>query len=189
MTAFLESLTILQKFYAACALFGGLLFIIRTILMFVGHDSPDDISGDITDIHGNADASFKLLSLHSLTAFFMMFGLVALALSRNASLAHGWAVLGGAIAGFFTVWVIGRLFLGMNRLQADGTMRIENAVGQDGEVYLTIIPGKTGQVRVTVQGQLRVFDAVTDAAVELKTGDRIKVVRVSGGNVLVVEKA
>jgi len=42
---------------------------------------------------------------------------------------------------------------------------------------------------VAVQGQLRVFDAVTDAALELKTGDRIKVVRVSGGNVLVVEKA
>lgn len=189
MTAFLASLTIMEKFYAGCALFGGLLFLIRTVLMFAGQGDSDDLDGIAEDVHGDADASFKALSLQSLTAFFMMFGLVALAVSRQGGAARAWAVPGGLAAGVFTVWVIGRIFLGMKRLQSDGTMRIGNAVGQEGEVYLTVAPGKTGQVRVSVQGQLRVFDAATEGPDALKTGDRIRVVRVTGGNVLVVEKA
>ncbi len=189
MTEFFGSLTTVEKIYAACALFGGILFVIRTVLMFLGHDGADDLGGDVSDVHGgDADASFKALSLQSLTAFFMMFGLVAMTLSKQTGVGHGWAILGGVLAGLFTVWVIGRLFLGMKKLQSDGTLRVENAIGQEGEVYLTVAPGKTGQVRVSVQGQLRVFDAATEGAAELKTGTRIRVVRVTGGNVLMIEK-
>lgn len=188
MTDYLASLTSMEKFYAACALFGGLLFLLRTILMFLGHDDADHAGGDVSDAAGDADASFKLLSLQSLTAFFMMFGLVALALSKQVGAGMVWAVLGGLAAGLFTVWLIGRIFVGMKKLQADGTLRIENAVGQEGTVYLPVGPGKGGQVRVAVQGQLRVFEAATDGADELKTGERIRVARVTGGNVLIVEK-
>lgn len=187
MTAFFETLTTLQKFYAGCALFGALLFIVRTILMFLGHDDGVDADHP-ADMSGDADASFKALSLQGLTAFFMMFGLVALAVSKQGGANNLWAVLAGLAAGLFTVWVIGRIFVGMKKLQADGTLRIETAVGQEGEVYLPLAPGKSGQVRVAVQGQLRVFDAVTEGGAELKTGARVKVVRVTAGNVLVVEK-
>lgn len=188
MTAFVESLTSMEKFYAACALFGGILFLVRMVLMFVGHDADGDVSDQPGDVSGDADASFKALSLQGLTAFFMMFGLVALAISKQGGAGMPWAVLGGLAAGLFTMWLIGRIFVGMKKLQADGTLRIETAVGQEGEVYLPLAKGKSGQVRVAVQGQLRVFDAATEGAGELKTGDRIKVVRVTGGNVLVVEK-
>lgn len=189
MNEFFTSLTTAERIYAACALFGGVLFLIRTVLMFLGHSGADDLGGDVSDIQGgDADTSFKALSLQSLTAFFMMFGLVAVTLSKQTGVGHAWAVLGGTLAGLFTVWVIGRLFVGMKRLQSDGTLHVENAVGQEGEVYLTVKPGKTGQVRVSVQGQLRVFDAATEGAAELKTGDRIRVVRVTGGNVLMVEE-
>ncbi|MBP7830573.1 MAG: NfeD family protein [Kiritimatiellae bacterium] len=187
MTAFFDALTALEKFYAACALFGALLFIVRTILMFLGHDDGVDMDHP-GDVSGDADASFKALSLQGLTAFFMMFGLVALAVSKQGGAHNLWAVLAGLAAGLFTVWLIGRIFVGMKKLQADGTLRIESAVGQEGDVYLPLAPGKSGQVRVAVQGQLRVFDAVTEGSAELKTGTRIRVARVTGGNVLVVEK-
>lgn len=188
MMAFFDALTAMEKFYAACALFGALMFIVRTILMFVGHDADGDMADHPGDVSGDADASFKVLSLQGLTAFFMMFGLVALAISKQGGAGNLWAVLGGVVAGLFTMWLIGRIFVGMKKLQADGTLRIENATGQEGEVYLPLGPGKGGQVRVAVQGQLRVFDAVTEGPVDLKTGARIKVVRVTGGNILVVEK-
>jgi membrane protein implicated in regulation of membrane protease activity len=189
MIAFYESLTGMQKFYAACALLGGLLFIFRTILLFTGLGEMHDMDGDVGDAGGDSDASFSVLSLQTLTAFFMMFGLVALALAKQAGLANAWAVPGGVAAGLFTVWVIGQIFSGMKKLQSDGTMRIENAVGEEGEVYLTVTPGKTGQVRVAVQGQLRIFDASTEGDVVLPTGERIRVVRVSGNSLLIVEKA
>ncbi|MFH0881338.1 MAG: hypothetical protein V2A34_16625 [Lentisphaerota bacterium] len=179
----------MEKFYFACACFGGFLFILRTLMMFMGHSSDADAGMDASEVHGDADASFKILSLQGLTAFFMMFGLVALAMSRQSGLSHLWSVLGGLVAGLATVWLIGRIFVSMKRLQADGTLNIQNAVGQSGEVYLTIHPGKSGQVRVSVQGQLRIFDAVGDDDFELKTGMRIKVVGVSGGSSLIVAKA
>ncbi|MFN2352867.1 MAG: hypothetical protein ABR497_13085 [Kiritimatiellia bacterium] len=189
MMEYYHSLSAMEAFYAGCALFGGILFLIRTVLMFVGEVGDMDVGEDGLSVPDDADASFKVLSLQSLTAFFMMFGLVALALSRQAGWGHWGSVLGGGAAGAFAVWLIGRIFLGMHRLQADGTLRIENAVGQAGEIYLNIAPGKTGQVRVTVQGQLRVFDAVAAEGVGLQTGDRVVVDRVLGGNVLVVKQA
>jgi membrane protein implicated in regulation of membrane protease activity len=189
MTAFYESLTSMEKFFAACALFGGALFVVRTILMFLGHDDSGDAGDPAGDGIGDADASFKALSLQGLTAFFMMFGLVALTLSKQGGAGAFGAVAGGLAAGLFTVWLIGRIFMGMKRLQSDGTLRIDAAIGREGEVYLSVAPGKGGQVRVAVQGQLRVFEAATEGDAELKTGDRIRVVRVSDGNVLIVEKA
>jgi membrane protein implicated in regulation of membrane protease activity len=186
MMTFFNGLSPLQKFYAVCALFGALMFIVRTVLMFLGHD--DGVDADHPgDMAGDADASFKALSLQGITGFFMMFGLVALAISMQKGAHAPWAVLGGLAAGLFTVWLIGRIFIGMKKLQSDGTLRIEAAVGQEGEVYLPVAPGKSGQVRVAVQGQLRVCDAVTDGTLELKTGARIRVLRVTAGNVLVVE--
>lgn len=189
MIAFYQSLTGMEKFYAACALVGGVLFLFRTVLLFAGLGDADDVGGDLDDAGGDSDTSFSILSLQTLTAFFMMFGLVALALAKQAGLAHALAVPGGVLAGVFTVWVIGRIFTAMKKLQSDGTMRIANAVGQEGEVYLTVTPGKTGQVRVAVQGQLRIIDASTEGDAVLPTGERIRVVRVSGNSVLIVEKA
>lgn len=182
MKAFLESLTRIETFYAGCAVFGAALFLLRTVLLVAGHgDAGAD--GEPGGLHEDADSSFKVLSLQGLTAFFMMFGLVSLALSKQAGWGSVWPVVGGLAAGLFTVWVIARIFTGMKRLQSDGTLRLDQAVGQEGEVYLPVAPGKSGQVRVSVQGQLRVLDAATDGAA-LATGARIRVVRVTGGNLL-----
>ncbi len=185
MNAFLESLTRVEQIYAGCAVFGAALFLLRTVLLVAGHGEAG-ADGDAGDVHEDADASFKVLSLQGLTAFFMMFGLASLALSRQGGWGPVWPVVGGLAAGLFTVWVIARIFTGMKKLQSDGTLRLEQAVGQEGEVYLPVAPGKSGQVRVTVQGQLRVLSAATDGAV-LETGTRIRVVRVTGGNLLWVE--
>jgi membrane protein implicated in regulation of membrane protease activity len=181
MTAWFLALTMIQRFFALCALFGGLLFGLRTVLMFLGMDEEGD--GALSD----SDSSFQFLSLQGLTAFFMMFGLVALALSTQNGVGNTWAVAGGVIAGVGTAWLIGKLLSGMKRLQSDGTLRIERAIDKVGEVYLTIPPEGSGQVRIEVQGQLRIFDAVTAGTEPLKTGSRVRVSRIAGGSTLEVE--
>ena len=184
----LSSLTAAEQFYFACAALGGALFVVRTILIMVGHTGDFAADFHTGDMHGDADSSFKFLSLQTLTAFFMMFGLVALTLSKQTKVSEVWAIVGGLAAGTLTMWLINRIFIGMKSLQSDGTLKIENAIGQEGSVYLNIPPGKSGQIRVTVQGQLRVFDAVSESKDQISTGDRIRVKGVSSGNVLVVEK-
>lgn len=189
MSVFLTNLSMMERFFFACAVLGGATFLVRTALLFLGGDAGggDMDSGDIH--HGDADVSFKLLSFQGLTAFFMMFGLVGLALSRQTKLPEPTSFAGGVVAGGITVWIIGKIFVGMKRLQADGTLVMQNAVGQEGTVYLTIKPGGTGKVQIVIQGRLQVFDAVAESPDPLATGQRIRVKSVASGSILVVEKA
>jgi len=177
------------------ALLGGCLFIVRLILMIFGFHSGDgdmgggDLSHVDTGGHaGGSDTSFKLLSLQDITGFFMMFGLVGLALRKESHVSTGWAILGGLTAGLLAVWLISLLFAGMRKLQSSGTLDMRNAVGQTGSIYLTIPATGTGQAQLVVQGRLLVADAISAAKVEIKTGEHVKVMDVVNGNVLVVEK-
>ncbi len=174
--------------FMGCAGLGGALFLVQMILQFVGHDAADGgVSAD-HDVSGTADASFKLLSFQGLTAFFMMFGLVGLAMHRQSGAGPAASAGVAALAGLLAVWVIGKLFSGMKKLQSSGTLDIRNAVGQEGEVYLTIPSGGTGQVRARVQNQLRTLDATAAGGASFKTGERVRVVSVSGSGTLLVER-
>jgi membrane protein implicated in regulation of membrane protease activity len=188
-------LSVIELVYWVSTVIGGTLFLLRTLMMLFGGDfggeeldggMDADTSGFEEVDHDATDASFKLLSLQGLTAFFMMFGLVGLA-TLYSGVPMLFSVPAGVIAGIFTVWVISLIFAGMLGLQSEGTLKIENAVGQEGEVYLNIPPKGTGQVRVAVQGSLRIFDASSASGKKLATGDKIKVVNVVSGSILMVE--
>jgi membrane protein implicated in regulation of membrane protease activity len=154
-----------------------------------GLDSALDGGGaELTGDHAETDTSFNLLSLQGLTSFFMMFGLVGLALLK-AGLPVGLTVIGGMVAGLVTVAVTGLIFTQMKRLQTDGTVNIENTIGREGNVYLGIPKNGTGQVQIIVQGSLKIFDAVSKNKTMIATGEKVQVVGVASGNTLVVEKS
>ena len=194
----MANLSMIETIYWASTIIGGSLFLFRLALFFIGGDFGDsefDMDGDFDadfDVeadHGEHDSggSMKLLSLQGLTAFFMMFGLTGLALLKS-DVAEIWTIFGGAAVGLFTMWVIGSIFNFMRNLQSDGTLRIINAIGQEGSVYLTIPKGGSGQVRVSVQGALKIFDAVSESNEKIPTGGRVMVSNVINENTLVVNK-
>lgn len=200
----------IETLFLVCAVIGGVLFVVRLALQFIGGDSGGDhdmggvsdvsdvdISGaDIDgDFGGDADVdmhdaylSFKILSFQGLTAFFMMFGLVGLAMMRETDQGPTAAVIAASLAGFGTVWIIGLIFRKAGSLQASGNINLRNAIGQQGEVYLTIPSSGTGKAKVTVQERLRIYDAVSTGTEKIPTGERIRVVDVTPQSVLVVEK-
>ena len=198
----------IEFIYWGSTIIGGTLFILRTVLMLAGGIFGDgdmgsvpgsdadfsidvDLGGDIDtgDIgdHVETDTSFKLLSFQGLSSFFLIFGLVGLALVK-AELHVLLTVIGGMLAGLFSVWVISILFSQTKRLQADGTINIKNAVGGKGTVYLTIPENGSGQVQVPVQGSLKVYDAISKGKKKIATGEKIQVVEVADGNTLIVKK-
>ena len=187
METFYNSLSPVQKLFLFSAVLGSVVFILRMILMLAGmgdHDFHDDVS----DVHVDADASFKLFSLHGLTGFFMMFGIVGLGLSRQFWIPDLFAGAAGVAAGLATVWMIGKIFSSMTKLQSDGTLRLSDAIGQQGKIYLTIPPEGTGQVQVAFQGRLMIYDAVSVDKKTIKTGEKVVVIDIVAGNTLVVEK-
>lgn len=181
-----------EKVFLFCAVGGGTLFVLWLVLQFVGAGghgdaSAADVDASHGDVSGDADASFKVLSFQGLTSFFTMFGVVGLALSEQG-VHTAVSTLGGTIAGFGMVWVMARLFGFFLRMQSSGTLKMENAVGQEGTVYLKIPSGGTGKAQVTVQNRLMVLDAISEGRVEIPTGARIRVVRVLNGGTLAVVK-
>ncbi len=198
----MAGLSWIEIIYWGSTVIGGTLFILRTILFMVGggldaddlHLDADLSAGDDFDLdHGHAehatdsDFSFKLLSMQGLTAFFMMFGLIGLALVR-AKIPTFFTILGGTAAGLLAVLLISILFSQMKKLQSDGTVIIQNAIGQTGTVYLTIPARGSGQVQVPVQGVLRLFDAVAKDQKIIKTGSKVRVLDIMEEKTLVVEQ-
>jgi hypothetical protein len=199
----MSELSWIEIIYWGATIIGGTLFILRTILLLVGggfdtHDFDHPLENDLwtgqdahldtdsMETHPDSDFSFRLLSMQGLTAFFMMFGLVGLALVK-ANLATPLTILGGGAAGLFAVWLISLLFAQMKRLGSDGTIDIRNAIGQSGSVYLPIPAEGTGQVEITVQGALKIMDAVSKGGQTLKTGEAIQVTGVLDQKTLIVE--
>jgi len=186
---FLRDLTLIEVVYWASALVGGILFLFRAAMFFIGGgidgDIHTDFDGDI-DVSHDADFSFKLLSLQGLTAFFMMFGLGGLAIISTGA-ATAWSVLGGTAIGLFTVWVLSMVYNFFIRLQSEGTLKIQNAVGQSGTVYLRIPAHGTGQVQIAIQGGLKIFDARAAGGNEVSTGTAVNVVGIQGSSTLIVE--
>jgi hypothetical protein len=185
----MAGLTWIEIIYWAATIIGGTLFVLRLIMMFMGTSAGEDaLDSAIETSHpADTDLGFKLMSIQGLTSFFMMFGLVGLALLR-ASLPVLVTVLGGIIAGLATVAVTGLIFSQMKKLQTDGTIQIENTVGKDGSVYLTVPQNGTGQVQIIVQGSLKIFDAMSNNKSRIATGEKVRVVGVASGNTLIVEK-
>jgi membrane protein implicated in regulation of membrane protease activity len=190
----MAGLSFLEIIYWIFTIIGGTLFLLRTLMMFIGGDLSDDAldtalesGADPSADHGSdGDASFKLLSLQGLTAFFMMFGLVGLAF-LNTSLPSFLSVIGGTAAGLATFWALRLIFSQMTRLQSEGTIHLKNTIGTQGSVYLNIPKDGTGQVQIVAQGALKVFDATSTSKQDLATGEKIRVIGLDG-NTLVVEK-
>ena len=184
-------LTGLEIIYWVSTIVGGTLFLLRMGMMFLGGDLSDDaldtaLGADAGGGH-DADFSFKLISIQGLTSFFMMFGLVGLALLK-ANLHILLTLLGSITAGLVTVALTSILFTQMKRLQSEGTINIQNTIGTEGSVYLTIPKDGNGQVQIIAQGSLKIFDAMSKNKTVLSTGEKVRVVGIATGNTLIVEK-
>ncbi|HIJ78688.1 MAG: hypothetical protein OEY01_06130 [Desulfobulbaceae bacterium] len=180
----------LEIFFLASAIIGGFFVVVKLILQFVGSDTDTDFGVDsdldIDAQHIDSDVGFRLLSMHGLSAFFMMFGLVGLASYRQSQLGVVISIVGAVVAGMVSVWIIGKLFEGAAGLQSSGTLKTADAIGSTGTVYLSIPKGGTGRVSLNFKSRLREFDAVERNGNEVPTGTPVSVVKLNA-NILVVE--
>ena len=119
-----------------------------------------------------------------------MFGVMGYTLYHNASLGMFISLAGAVVAGVLAVWIIQRIFMGMLRLQSSGTVGLEEAVGSEGSVYLTVSKDG-GRVQINFANRLREFEAVSSDGSTIPTGTPIRVQRVTANTLVVapVERA
>ena len=107
--------------------------------------------------------------------------------SLKSGFEHNTALLFGTGAGFVSLYIVAWLMSLIHKLDSSGNLKMRNAVGQSGKVYLKI-PGElsgTGKVTITVQNRSVECKAVT-AGNEIPTGAPIRVKRLRGADTVEV---
>jgi len=183
--------------YKYSAIVGCTLVVLQVGLQVFGLAGHTDIDGDHGDIdhgfdhdhgtEGHGNLFFGILSFKALCAFAGIFGLTGLAVSEGdmGATARVTLATGAGFAGMlFVAWMMRSLA----RLQASGTVNVQNAVGKTGTVYLTVPGSKAGSGKVTVevQGRSMEFPAITEGG-EIRTGTRVTVTAVEGDETLRVQ--
>ena len=193
----------LQSVFFAFAVVGGTFFVLRSISLFAGFGVDEAAVGGADaagvdpgagavdagggDAEGSPAGDFRLFTLNGLVSFSFLFGLTGWLLLRDGVAGPAVASVAAVAVGSFAMWATARIVSGARKLQTDGTVRIADAVGADGEVYLAIRPGKSGQVRVVARGQSKIFDArAADPGDDLPTGTPVRVL--SADTALVVAR-
>lgn len=158
-------------------------------------DTDADFDADAdADIDGEPDGGFegdtglRLFTVRGLVAFFSVGGWAGIAAYKLGA-SHLLAVIISLVFGIAALFLVALFFKLIPRIQHNGTMRISNAVGSIGEVYITV-PAKgagSGKVNVILQSQLSELTAVTYADRALRYGEKVRVSGTIGDNTLIVE--
>lgn len=178
------------------AVVGTLYFLIQMFFQGLGGDMDVDLDTDIdfdTDVgHHGAGHDFKVLSLQTLSAFFMGGGWMGLAAYRLLDLGPTMASLIAVGSGVAVGWLLLTLLRAVLRLQNSGNIELGEAVGLTGEVYIEVPEAGrgSGRVKLIIAEHQREYSAVQEGEVAIPTGTPVRIVRAnSASNTLSVERA
>jgi len=197
----------MESLFTWCAVIGGTIFTVQFIMLLIGLDGGGDLDfdtpeldvpdADIPDADGDvslrdAEVDFDhhpdalsdgwfvgIVSFRSIVAATTVFGLTGLGALQHMPQEKAFAT--ACLAALAMLYLVGWSFKQIYKLRSDGTVRIGEAVGALGTVYLTI-PGEdsgAGKVHITLGGRTMEYRATTDGPA-LKTGTPIVVTRVTG---------
>ncbi len=189
MMDFFDGMSTLEQTYWGIALIGSAVFLVIFMLTFIG-GGDTDMEADASDFEADdGGVGFQFFTFKGIVAFFTIFGWSGVTCFDN-ELSIGITLIISIIAGFLMMILTSSLFYWMHKLAESGTLKMKNAVGVIGEVYLPIGAkrSKMGKVQIKVQGSLRELEAITDEEENLKTGTMVKVTEIVSAELLLVEK-
>ncbi len=180
-----SSLLLERQIFYAIGIVALAVLLLQLVLTLVGVDAHHD--ADLSG-HGDHPSGLGLLSIRTVTAFFVGFGWGGATL-----LNHGYsvpvAIAGGS--GLGLLFLLGTAFLIRNllRLQSSGNLDYRNALGVVGTIYSTVPAAEKGggQLELVLQGRLMMAEAYTKAAHDLKPGSKARVIELIGLSTLLVE--
>lgn len=143
-----------------CALAGGGFILLQAVLGLFGltdHDVVDD-GGEI-----HAGDALNLLSVRAIAAGLCFFGLTGLAAGEWGFVAGVLSLPLAVVAGLGAALAVALAMRAMRRMEEDGVVRPEGAVGRSATVYLRIPggPGSPGKVHLFLQGRTVEMKAVS----------------------------
>jgi len=198
--------------YMVCAVVGGTILLCQFALTLLGltddfAEVADDVPADANIGHGFGDSHagahatgdtahhhgstwlFGVITFRTVVAALTFFGLAGLA-ARSSEMPQATELLIALGSGAAAMYGVHYLMQTLHRLRADGTARIEGAVGEIGTVYLSV-PGHNagqGKIHLSLQDRTVEYDAET-AEEGLPVGAKVVVLGVTGPDSVCVARA
>ena len=192
MTEWWTSLDLFMKILWCIAIASSLIFIIETVLTFIGADVEMDMDTDfdVPDGGFEGDPSMNLYTFRNLVNFLLGMSWTAILLQEQIA-SKALLMIIAFVVGALLVFAVMMMFKGLSKMQQSGNIDVyKSAIGCNGKVYLTVPAERkgTGKVQININNSVREYDALTDSEDDLKTGTSIKVTEVLDTNTLLVEE-
>jgi preprotein translocase subunit YajC len=183
----LENLDTLLKTFWFVAIPSSLIFIIQTVMTFMGTDSSDGIQPDFDGDLNGADAPFQLFSLRNLINFLLGFSWTGISFYTTISNKPLLIVL-SLFVGVLFVYLFFIIIRQVQKLAEDNSFKITNTLNKTAEVYLRIPENKKGKgkIMISVNGAFHELEAMTEND-QIQSGALVKVVRIENDDILIVE--
>jgi membrane protein implicated in regulation of membrane protease activity len=170
------SLTTVQQFYWTIAILFTVIFCIYIIMMLLGADSDDldiDLDADVdvdvdADVDADVGSDLHFLSVRGIMLFGLLFGWAGVIVQmKGGSLTA--TIIVSLLAGMAAMIGISYIVYMLMQATSDGNIKLENAIGETGKVYLKIPANGTGKVTIKIQDRLMELKAQSDETIETGT--------------------
>ncbi len=199
MAVWWASLSVAMKVLWGLTLSASLIFIIQSVMTFIGADMDGtgldgadlDVSGADAGLDGGdgaIDSGSNLYTFRNLINFILGFGWSAILLQKSISSTFV-LIFVSVLVGLGLVALVMYIFKLLSRMQQSGNIDVYRlAAGCQGTCYLTI-PGERkgeGKVQISINNSVREYNAQTEGDT-IPTGAPIRVAEVINGTTLLVE--
>ena len=175
-----------QKIFWTVAIAASIVFVIQTIMTFVGLDHDTDLdAGGLDGV--DADGVSGFFTFKNLVNFLLGYGWAGICFKNviSSPTLLQLAAVGVGIL-FVLVWVL--IVRQVMKLGVDKTFRLEETVGQVADVYLRIPANREGEgkIQFSFHGSVQELPAITNGE-QIASGAKVRVLEVIGGHTLLVE--
>lgn len=163
----------------------SVIFVIQTIMTFVGANASDGLTADFDGDFSGADAPFQLFSLRNLINFLLGFSWTGISFYEvidNKITLTIFAVLVGCLF----VYIFFLTVQALMRLAEDNSFKIEETLGKVAQVYVPIpeyLSG-TGKITLSIRGSIRELDAMTEGE-RIPSSAMVQIVKIKDAIVFV----
>lgn len=185
---FISTLDPLLRTFWYVAISASIIFLIQSVLTFMGADASDGLEADFDGDFDGADAPFQLFSFRNLINFLLGFGWSGISLYEIIE-NKTWLIITAIIIGSLFVYLFFFIIAQLLKLSEDASFKLDHTLNKTAEVYLTIPAQKTanGKILISIRGSVHELDAMTEGDTIL-TGSIVKVVKIENNDILIVEK-
>jgi len=182
---FFEHLEPLLKTFWFIAIPTSLVFLIQTVMTFIGADASDGL--DVAFDSDHHDSPFQLYSLRNLINFLLGFSWTGISFYNSIRSAFVLTSISIAV-GILFVYLFFILIKQIHKLSEDNSFKFSNTLNKTAEVYLNIPAHKNGKgkVLISVNGSIHELDAMTEHE-SIPNGSIVIVERIEGNNILIVK--